>query len=645
MITGMDEAYREKGDTWPKVLKHNCEQYGDKKAMRYKHHGIWQPYTWREYYSDVKCLALGLLSLGFKAGDALLIIGDNAPQWYNAEIAAEADHGIPVGVYSDASTEEIAFVAKNSGAAFAVVADQEQVDKLLEIKNELPLLKKVIYWNYKGLAHYSEPILMGYKQVLELGKAYDGEHAGLFEKNVEDGKADDICALVYTSGTTGNVPKAAVHSYKTIRAGAEAYLRLDPWREDDNVVPYLPPVWINEQWFGIACHLLSLSVLNFAEDPETQERDNKEIGPNIVFHEARLWESRAAKVQAMMLGVDALKKLAFRLFMPVGYRMADLKLQSKKPTVFFRILHMIANIVLLGRMRKSLGLSNARICYTSGATLSPDAFRFYHALDLPLKSIYGTTEGGALTGAANEDIRPETVGPVLKGAEVKITDQGEIIYRQPGMFLGYYKDPNKTAEALRDGWFYSGDVGLVNKDGEVVFLDRKTNLVALTGGVRLAPQAIECRLRSSPYIKDAWVTAGPDKAYVSAVIVINYDTVSGWAGQRRLSFNTFAELAQKAEVYELIKQDVDRINSDLPAGSRVRKFVNLHKEFSPDEGELTRTRKLKASYMEERYAGLVKAIYEDKTEIPVDAPTRQREGGTGVRKTVLNVMSIKGAAA
>ena len=645
MTAEMEQVYKEKGDTWPKILKYNYKKYGDNhRAMRYKHYGIWQPYTWKDYYLNVKYLALGLLSLGFEPGDKLLIIGDNAPQWYNAELAAQANHGASVGVYSDLIPPEIKYIAKNSEARFAIVEDQEQVDKFLEIKDELLLLKKVIYWSYKGLAHYDDPFLMGYRQVLQLGEKYEEEHPGFFEQNVETGKADDVCALVYTSGTTGAAPKGAVHTYRTMRMGADYHLHLDPWFENDNVLPYLPPAWMTEQWFGIGCHLLSGSILNFAEEPETQQRDTRETGPSIVFYGARLWESQAAMVHARILGADAIKRFAFRLLMPVGYKMADLKFQKKKPSLFWKILYSLADIALFRPIRSSLGLSNARICYTIGAILSPDAFRFYHALNLPLKSLYGTTEGGALTGARNDDIRLETVGPVHKGAEVRITDNGELIYRQPGIFVGYYKDPDKTAEVLKDGWFYSGDSGFIREDGHIVFVDRVKDLVDLASGDKLAPQFIESRLKFSPYIKEAWVLAGPDRAYASAIIIINYDNVSRWAGQRRVAYTTFAELSQKPEVYGLVKQDIDRINSTLPLGSRVRKYVNLHKEFDPDEGELTRTRKLRRTFLEERYSELIDAIYGDKTEVPIEARVRYRDGRMGTIKTTLSIKSVEGAA-
>jgi len=638
----MEQVYQEKGDTWPKILKHNYEKYGDNhKAMRYKHFGIWQPYTWKDYYLNVKSLALGLLSLGFEPGDKLLIIGDNSPQWYYGELAAHANHGVSVGLYSDLVPSEIKYITENSEARFALVQDQEQVDKFLEIKNDLPLLKKVIYWSYKGLFHYDDPILMGYSEALQLGKKYEEQHPGLFEKNVNTGKADDICAIVYTSGTTGAAPKGAVHTFRTMRTGVDYHLHIDPWHENDNVVPYLPPAWMTEQYLGIGCHLLAGNILNFAEGPETQQRDTKEIKPNIISYGARQWESQAAMVQARIQGGDAIKKLAFRLLMLIGFKRANSKDRKQVSSLYLKILYPLADIVLFKPIRKSLGLSNARICYSTGSILSPDAFRFYHALNLPLKSLYGSTEGGALTGAKNDDIHSETVGPVHSGAEARVTDQGELIYRQPGVFLGYYKDPHLTAEVLQDGWFYSGDSGFIREDGHIVFIDRIKDLVELPNGDKLAPQLIESRLKFSPYIKEAWVLAGPEGAYASAIVIINYNNVSRWAGQRRVAYRTFAELSQKPEVYGLVKQDIDRINTTLPPGSRVRKFVNLHKEFDADEGELTRTRKLRRHFLEERYRELINAIYRDKIEVPVETPVRYRDGRMGTLKTTLSIQSVE----
>jgi long-chain acyl-CoA synthetase len=640
----MDPARIDKGDTWPKVLKHNFEKYGDThRAMRHKHFGIWQPYTWKDYYLQTKFLALGLLSLGFEHGDKLLIVGDNTPEWYYAELAAQADHGVSVGAYSELTPAETKTIAENSDARFAIVQDQEQVDKLLQIKHNLPSLKKVIYWSYKGLAHYDDPGLIGYRDVLELGKKYEAEHPGLFERNVETGKGDDVCAIVYTSGTTGDSPKATVHTYRTLREGAEHHLRLDPWQDNDNVVPFLPPVWINEQWLGIGCHLLSACTLNFAEGPETQQRDARETGPSIVFHGARLWESQASLVHARILGANGLNRYAFRLLMPIGYTAADLKFQGKNRSLLQKMLYAFSEVALFRSIRRSLGLQNARICYSTAAILSPDAFRFYHALNLPLKSLFGSTEGGALAGARNEDIRLNTIGPTHEGTEVRISDDGEILCRSPGTFAGYYKEPDKTAEVLKDGWFHSGDCGRIGDDGHLVFMDRKKDLVPLAGGETLVPQLIESRLRFSPYIKDAWVLAGPGRAYASAVVIIDYDSVARWAGQRRMAFTTFTELAQTQEVYDLVKQDIDRVNRTLPVGSRMRKYVNLHKEFDPDEGELTRTRKLRRAILEERYHEVIDAIYRNGNGVQIEARVGHRDGRMETVTTTLRIQSVEGA--
>ncbi len=636
----MEPLYKEKCDTWPKVLKYNYEKYGDhRRAMRHKHYGVWQPSTWKDYYLNVKYLSLGLLSLGMQPGDKVLIIGDNAPQWYYAELAAQANHGVSVGLFSELLPSEIKYIAENCEARFAVVEGQEQVDKLLQIKDALPILKKVIYWNYKGLAHYDDEILVGYREALIQGKAYEAEQPGRFEQNVETGKADDECAVIYTAGTTGTAPKGAVHTYRTLRAGADYLLQLDPWFENDNVVPYLPPVWINEQWFGIGCHLLSAGILNFAEASETQQRDSRETGPSIVFYGARLWESQAARVQARIIGADAIKRFAYRLLMPIGYKAADLRYRRQKPSLTLNMLYYFADLFLFRSIKRSLGLSNARLCYTTGAILSPDAFRFYHALNIPLKSLYGTTEGGALTSARNDEIHFETVGPAHEGAEVRISETEEIIYRHPGIFVGYYKDPEGTAAVLKDGWFHSGDSGFLREDGHLVFKDRLKDLVELPGDDKVAPQFIESRLRSSPHIQDAWILVGQEGAYLSAIIVINYDNVSRWAGQNRVAFTSFAELSQAPEVYELVRRDIERLNQTVPAGSRVKKYINLHKELDPDEGELTRTRILRRAFLEERYRKLIDAIYSGKTAVPIET----RDGRTETIETSLRIQSVEGA--
>jgi long-chain acyl-CoA synthetase len=629
-------------DTWPKVLKHNSERYGDRsKAMRYKHYGIWQAFTWQDYYENVKYLALGLLALGFKAGDKLLIVGDNAPEWYFGELAAQSNLGISVGLYSDLSPSELKQVALNCEAGFLMVEDQEQVDKFLELEEDLPALNKIIYWRYKGLSNYKNPRLLGYREVRQMGKEYEKAHPRLFEENIAKGKADDICALVYTSGTTSDDPKCAVHTYRTLRYGSEYHLQDDPWTQKDNLISYLPPAWITEQWLSFGGHLLSASTVNFSEGAETQQQDIREIGPTVLFYNSYLWERQAGSVLARIQGADWLKKLFYRMFMPTGYKLADLKLKKQKPGLYLTIIGPIADYLVFRPIRDSLGLPHARICYTAGSAISPDIIRFFHALNVPLKNLYGSTEAGAIAGSPNSDSRPDTVGAVHPGTEIRINPGGEIVVRQPGSFLGYYNNPTATARVVRDGWIFTGDCGQLTPEGHLKFIDRAADIVTLASGETLAPQQVESRLKFSPYIKDAWVFAGPDRSFAAALIIVDNNNVGQWADKKRVSYTTFSDLSQKAEVYGLVKQEIAKINATLPAECRLRKFVNLHKQFDPDEFELTRNRKMRKGYLAERYRELIHAIYSDKKDIFIEAQFSYTDGRTGVLKTSVQIMDVE----
>ncbi|HEX2965597.1 MAG TPA: AMP-binding protein, partial [Syntrophorhabdaceae bacterium] len=527
----VDQAYAKKGNTWPKILAHNYEKYGHKRrAMRYKYHGIWQPVTWADYYLDVKYLALGLSSLGFSAGDRLLIIGDNAPQWYSAEIATQSLHGVAVGAGPELSAAEIRHIAGDAEIAWAVVEDQEQVDKLLEIKNELPHLKRIIYWNYKGLSGYTDPLLTGYREVLRKGHEFEQKHRGVFEASVETGQPGDACVIIYTSGTTGALPKGVVHSYRSMMTSALAYLRTDPWFETDSLAPFLPPAWMTEQWFNVGCHLLSGCTMNLPEAPETRVRDAREVKATVVFYGARFWESRAAMLRARILDSRGIRKTAFHIFMPVGYRMADQRLRGSKPGLLDHLVYRLGDVVLFRRMRESLGLSGIRIAYSSGAVLSPEGMQFLHAIGISVKNTYATPEGGALTNPVTGDAHTEIADQPFDDAEIKITDDGELCYRWSGCFVGYYRNPELTSKVLEDGWFRSGDAGEVDADGRFVFADRLENMIELQNGEKVSTQTMESSLKASPYIKDAWVF-GHNCPYPAAIIVINYPVVAKWAGQ------------------------------------------------------------------------------------------------------------------
>jgi long-chain acyl-CoA synthetase len=628
-------------DTWPKVLKHNAEKYGARaKAMRYKHYGIWQAYSWHDYYQNVKYLALGLLSVGFQAGDKLLIAGDNAPEWYFAELAAQSNQGASVGLYSDLSPSEMKYMAINSGSRFAMVEDQEQVDKLLEIEKDLSGLKKIIYWKCKGLFNYKNPLLIGYREVCEQGREYEKDHPDLFEENIIKGKADDICALVYTSGATSEDPKCAVHTHRTLRYGSESHLQRDRWTEKDNLISYLPPAWITEQWLSLGCQLLSGSIVNFSEGAETQQQDIREIGPSVLFYNSRLWERQAGSVLARIQASDFLKKSLYRLLMPISFKLEDLRLEKRKPGLHLRMLGPIADYLMCRPIRDSLGLPHARFCYTAGSALSPDVIRFYHALNVPLKVLYGSTEAGAITGSLNDDTHLDTVGMIHRGTEIRIGHGGEILVRQPGSFAGYYNDTPATSQVLCDGWVLTGDRGLLTDEGYLKFIDRAKDMVTLSSGDVLAPQQVECRLKFSPYINDAWVFAEPGRSFAAAVIIIDNNSVGKWADKKKVSYTTFSDLSQKPEVYDLIRQELARVNEGLPAGTRLRKFANLHKRFDADEFELTRNRKLRRGYLAERYNEIVRAVYSDRKDVSIEAQFSYKNGRTGVLKTSVQIMGV-----
>jgi long-chain acyl-CoA synthetase len=642
MTTEYNDYVKQKGDTWPKILQTNNQQCGANPAMRYKNYGIWHTYSWAEYYTNVKYIALGLLAIGFKPGDKAIVVGNNIPFWYFSQLAIQSDHGISVGVYTELSIKETEYITVNSDACFAMVQDQEQVDKLLEIKASIPNIKRIVYWDSKGLNHYQDTLIMGIKELISAGKEYEKNNSDVFEKNISSGKSDDTCSLIYTSGATGNVPKGACHTYHSLMQNAVYMLSTDKWKQKDNAVTYLPPVWLNEQWFAIGCHMLSGCILNFAESTETLQSDIREIGPDIILYEAWLWEREVGSTLARLIGTEKVKQFFYDTYMPVGYKMADMKLNGSHQKGINKLNYNLANFFILRPIRDSLGLSKARICYATGSMVSPDAFKFYHALNIPLKSIYATTEGGSITCPSSEDIRIDTVGPIHKGIEFKNSDNSEMLFRHPGLFTGYYKDPKMTDEVLKEGWLYSGDSGIVNSEGHLVFLDRLKDIVYLDNGIKYSPQQVESRLRFSQYIKNVLVLAGKDRTFISAIVIIDYFNVARWASLKNIPFTNFADLSQKSEIYDLIESVIKKVNSTLPPNGRIAKFISLYKEFDPDELELTRNRKLRRSYLEDQYNNIISAIYSGVDNIPVEVEIIGTEGRSSVVKTSLAIKSIKG---
>jgi len=629
----------EAADTVPKLFLQQYKKYGDNKlAVVQKDYGIWQPYAWKEQYEYVKYFSLGLTSLGLEPGDKVSIVGDSDRHWYWSRWAIMAAGGVVVGMYADSIPSELKYIAEHSDSKFVIADDQEQVDKMLEIKDELPLLKKIIYWDPKGLRNYEEPIIISFKQVMELGRDYEQQHPEAFEENVARPKPDDIALLVYTSGTSAE-PKGAILTHEGILASIAAYDRAEPFYATDRFFASPVPAWIAGPLFSLWV-LKSGCTMFYPEEPETLQEDTREIAPDIVFYGARFWESIASMVLAKMVDATFFKKFLYFLFMPVGYKLAQFKMENRPPSIFWNALYQVANLSVFRPLRDKLGLSRTRIGITAGAMTSPDTFRFFHAIGVNLKQSYGLTEAMPVTHHRSGDIRFDTLGNIAPGFEARITDDGEILARGNGVFKGYYKMPEKTAEVLENRWFHTGDAGHIAEDGHIIYLDRVAEMGELASGQKYAPQYVESRLRFSPYIKDAIALGDQSRDCVAALINIDFENSARWAEANKVVYTTFADLSQKPEVFELVRKDIERVNKNLPEHSKIKKFANLHKELDPDEAELTRTRKLRRGFLDERYHDLVDAIYQGKSEFTAEAAITYRDGRKGTIKTVVKIHSL-----
>ena len=631
---------KEELNTIPQIIRGNCEKWGAQTAMCMKKFGIWQGYSWEYYYETVKHFSLGIIRLGLQQGDVVCIIGDNEPEWFWGEFAVQAAGGVATGIFVDSIPSEVKYVAEHSDAKFAIVNDQEQADKFLEIKDELSSLKKVIYWDPKGLKNYDDPILINFTEVIKLGKESEKTQPGLFEQNVEKGKGDDIAFIYYTSGTTG-LPKGAMLTHHALINTARGFINRYPLDENDDLVSNFPAAWVGDSYFATIPHLLTGARLNFPEEPETITQDTRETGPNFVIYGPRQWEGLVSEIQVKMMDASALKRFCYNLFLPVGHKIADIRFQGKNPNRLWRVLHGIANVLLFSQLKDKLGLSKVRFGVTGSSVLSLDTFRLIHAIGIELRQTYASTEAGLISSHSKGEIAFESVGRPAVDTEVRISDEGELLVRSNSMFSGYYNDPEKTKAVLTtDGWCRTGDAVNIDEKGHLIFMDRLDHMGELRSGVKYAPQYIEGRLRFSPYIKDAMVIGGKDKDFVSAIINMDFAMVGKWAERNRLSYTTFVDLSQRTEVADLVQKDLARVNSYLPEQSRVRKFVLMHKEFDPDEAELTRTRKLRREFMEERYKDLIGGIYNDSEEIKVEAAVTYRDGRKGIVTTSIKVRSV-----
>ena len=633
-------------DTLPKSLVAGYQKYGDRKvAMRQKDLGIWRSYTWQDSYEQVRQLSLGLISLGLKRGDKVCIIGDNDPQYFWAQLAIQSGGGVAVGIFTDSIPSEIQYIVNHSDAVFVFAKDQEQCDKLLEIQDQVPAVQRVIYWDDKGLWSYDDPWLVSFETVRNFGRALDAEQPGLFERSVNQGRGEDLAVFCYTSGTTG-LPKGAMISHRNLIAGSQL-VQVDPRLETDEYVSFLPPAWITENTLGLTVHLLTGMVVNFPEAPETVQQNIREIAPQSLFFSARLWENMVAMVQVKMIESTWLNRLLYKIFMPVGYKVAGLRFEERKPVgLVWRFLHTLGEFAVFRPLRDKLGLVNATTAYSSGVAQSPDVIRFFRAIGVNIKQLYGSTEAQTHTAHIGDDVKFETVGVPAPGMEIKIAEDSEILVSGPTVVRGYYKNPEATEKAFvvdQEGkrWYRTGDAGYIDSDGHLIYLDRVKEMLTLSSGEKYSPQYIEGQLKFSPYVHNVMSIGGEDSPFVTALINIDFDNVGRWAERQGLPYTTLVDLSQKPEVYELIRRDVEEVNRTLPPAARVRKFVLLHKEFDADEGELTRTRKLRRSLLGERYGDMIATMYGGGDRVQVQAAVKYRDGREGVIETTVRIATLE----
>ncbi len=628
------------GETFPQLLLERAKEYGDKKiALREKEFGIWQSVSWQEYMEHVKYFCLGLTKLGLECGDTIAIIGDNRPEWLYSELAAQSAGAKSVGIYQDAIVKEVIYIIAHADVRFIVAEDQEQVDKILEIWSELPSVKKVIYYDPKGLRNYTEDFLMYFYDVEELGREYEKDYPNWFEESVTRGKGSDLAILSTTSGTTGD-PKLAMLTHNNLISMGLNLMDVDPIEPDDEFVSFLPLAWIGEQMMSFACSLQRGFPLNFPEEPETVQANIREIGPRVMFSPPRIWENLVSQVQVKIEDSSWFKQKLYQWAMPVGRAMADTRFKKETPSFGLKMKYFFADWMVFQMIKDHLGLRHLRRAYTGGAALGPDVFRFFHAMGVNLKQIYGQTETSGISVVHRDgDVKFQTVGTAIPDTEIHIDDSGEILVRSPAVFVGYFRNDAATAETLVDGWLHSGDAGYFDDDGHLIVIDRAKDVMTLHDGTKFSPQFIENKLKFSPYIKEA-VVFGGDWPFVTAMMNIEMRNVGKWAENNHIAYTTYTDLAQKPEVYQLIREHVEASNADLPPAARIKRFLLLHKELDADDAELTRTRKVRRRFVAQRYEDIISALYSQNDHLDVETVITYQDGRTATLATRLKIETL-----
>ena len=636
--------------TFPRLMLEHAKARPDAAALREKSYGIWQTTTWAQLATQVRQLACGLAEAGLKRDDHVVVVGDNRPRLYASMLAVQALGAVPIPLYQDAAGTEFVFPINNAEVGFAIVENQEQVDKLLELRPLCPGLGRIWFDDPRGLRKYDEPGLASLDALIESGAARLTRDAGFFDAQLAQGQPQDVAAMFFTSGTTGN-PKGVVHTHFSLLDRAKAGADFDHLTEREEVLAYMPPAWIGQNIFSYAQWLTCGYIVNCPESAATVTIDLKEVGPTYYFAPPRIFEGLLTSVMIRMEDASAIKRRLFHACMALARRVGPARLDGRPVSLLDRLKWTLGDWAIYGPLRNSLGLSRVRVAYTAGEAIGPDLFTFYRSIGINLKQLYGSTETAVFVCLQpDHEAHADTVGVPIQGVEIKLAESGEILIKSPGLLKAYYKNPAATAEVLSaDGWYRSGDAGFIDSHGHLKIIDRHKDVGRLHGGpfdgAMFAPKYVENKLKFFPYIKEA-VAFGDQRDRVCAFINIDMDAVGNWAEKRNLGYAGYTDLAQKPEVYELIRDCVEKSNADLAAdallaGSQVCRFLILHKELDADDGEMTRTRKVKRSAIFDKYQVLVDALYGGKTEQFIETVVKFEDGRSGSVSATLKIADAK----
>ncbi|MFH0843921.1 MAG: long-chain fatty acid--CoA ligase [Pseudomonadota bacterium] len=595
-------------ETVPQVFNKTVEKYGDRVAMRKKEYGLWHDISWNEYNRLAKYVGSALISMDLKKGDCVSIIGDNCPQWSIIDLGIQCVGGVSVGVYATNAWPQVEYLIQDSKSKFFFIENEEQLDKWLHFRDNIPSLKKVIVWDLEGLRHFEDPMVMTLDQLFEIGRQVTEKESALFGRHMEEVTPEDLSVLIYTSGTTGP-PKGAMLTHKNVIWMAEAITKDNPVYDTDEVMSFLPLCHIFERLFSVFAHIVHGYTVNFIESPDTVTDNMREISPTVGYAVPRIWEKYLSAILIRMSDATRFKKLVFGLAFKIGKNRASLKMQFKSVPLYLEFLYWLACLAIFRKLKERLGFDRMRVAYSGAAPISPDVLLFFQSIGINLIEGYGQTEGTGVTCVSRIGrVKFGTVGPPLPGVEVKIAEDGEILVKSPGVFKGYYGNPEATNETLREGWLYSGDVGEIDQDGHLKITDRKKDIIVTAGGKNITPQFIENKLKASSFINDA-VIIGDKRKYLSCLIMIDEDNVVKYAQDNKIQFSTYKDLTQNPDIIKLIQGEIDAINGTLSRVEQVKKFTILPKKLYEEDGEVTPTMKVKRKYVNEAFKDLIEAMY------------------------------------